>query len=70
MKKEWLRDPQRWNHYAYVRNNPLQYVDPNGGDLTVVYSYGRISATTRRSGLKQTKLRSLRRSNRSSTMLA
>lgn len=24
MKKEWVSDPQRWNHYAYVRNNPLK----------------------------------------------
>jgi RHS repeat-associated protein len=32
-------DPQRWNLYAYTRNNPLRYVDPNGekiyaGDLS------------------------------------
>ncbi|MGH8245540.1 MAG: hypothetical protein ACREUU_03810, partial [Gammaproteobacteria bacterium] len=39
-KKEWLADPQRWNRYAYVRNNPLRYVDPSGEDLTIVYSYG------------------------------
>jgi RHS repeat-associated protein len=39
-KKEWLVDPQRWNHYAYVTNNPLRYVDPDGEDLTVIYSYG------------------------------
>ncbi|MCL4852248.1 MAG: hypothetical protein KJZ78_12815 [Bryobacteraceae bacterium] len=38
MKREWLSDPQRWNHYAYVRNNPLRFVDPNGEDLIVVYS--------------------------------
>jgi RHS repeat-associated protein len=43
MKKEWLSDPQRWNHYAYVRNNPLRYVDPNGEDLTVVYSTSGLS---------------------------
>jgi RHS repeat-associated protein len=23
-------DPQRWNRYAYGRNNPLKYVDPSG----------------------------------------
>lgn len=28
--QENLVDPQRWNRYAYVRNNPLKYVDPNG----------------------------------------
>jgi len=28
--KENLVDPQRWNRYAYVRNNPLRLVDPDG----------------------------------------
>jgi RHS repeat-associated protein len=27
---ENLTDPQRWNRYAYVRNNPLRYTDPDG----------------------------------------
>jgi len=27
-----LLDPQRWNRYAYGRNNPLRYVDPDGKD--------------------------------------
>ncbi len=31
--KENLADPQRWNRYAYVRNNPLRYVDPDGREL-------------------------------------
>lgn len=25
-------DPQSWNMYAYVRNNPLKNIDPNGKD--------------------------------------
>jgi RHS repeat-associated protein len=25
-----LTDPQRWNRYAYGRDNPLRYVDPDG----------------------------------------
>jgi RHS repeat-associated protein len=25
-----IEDPQSWNMYAYVRNNPLAHVDPNG----------------------------------------
>ena len=28
--KEALVDPQRWNRYAYVRNNPLRWADPDG----------------------------------------
>ena len=28
-----LVDPQRWNRYAYGRNNPLRYVDPDGRDI-------------------------------------
>jgi len=27
---ENLTDPERWNRYAYARNNPLRYVDPDG----------------------------------------
>jgi RHS repeat-associated protein len=27
---EALTDPQRWNRYAYVRNSPLAYIDPDG----------------------------------------
>ena len=30
---ENLVDPQRWNRYAYARNNPLKYVDPDGREL-------------------------------------
>src|SRR6266478_592065 len=28
-------DPQRWNMYAYVVNNPLTYIDPDGRDAAV-----------------------------------
>jgi RHS repeat-associated protein len=30
--KESLVNPQRWNLYVYVNNNPLAALDPNGGD--------------------------------------
>ncbi|HKY30179.1 MAG TPA: PA14 domain-containing protein, partial [Pyrinomonadaceae bacterium] len=29
-QKEMLIDPQRYNRYSYVRNNPLKYIDPEG----------------------------------------
>src|SRR5207249_8874003 len=31
--RENLVDPQRWNRYAYGRNNPLRFVDPDGREL-------------------------------------
>lgn len=31
-------DPQSWNMYAYVRNNPLAHVDPNGKVCTALNS--------------------------------
>lgn len=33
---ERLIDPQRLNLYAYARNNPLRFIDPNGMDLQIV----------------------------------
>lgn len=33
MKKGRLLDPQRINLHAYVRNNPLKFIDPDGADL-------------------------------------
>jgi RHS repeat-associated protein len=29
------QDPQTWNAYSYVRNNPLRYVDPDGTHVLV-----------------------------------
>lgn len=34
-KDSHVGDPQSWNKYAYVRNNPLRYTDPNGEEATV-----------------------------------
>jgi RHS repeat-associated protein len=38
MSRERLGDPQRINLYAYVRNNPLNYVDPFGEDILLTGS--------------------------------
>jgi RHS repeat-associated protein len=32
--RENLADPQRWNRYAYVRNSPIRYTDPDGRLIT------------------------------------
>ena len=32
-----ISDPQTLNKYAYVRNNPLKFVDPDGHETTVLY---------------------------------
>jgi RHS repeat-associated protein len=32
-QKTAVLDPQRWNRYAYGRNNPYRYVDPDGKDV-------------------------------------
>lgn len=39
-RPEWVFGPQRWNRYAYVRNNPLKYINPSGEDLVIYYSVG------------------------------
>jgi RHS repeat-associated protein len=33
---EYLSQPQNWNRYVYVWNNPLRYVDPDGERVYVV----------------------------------
>jgi len=48
--RENLADPQRWNRYAYGRNNPYRYVDPDGRQVVdtptvfdrLVYEFDRL----------------------------
>jgi RHS repeat-associated protein len=49
--KENLVDPQRWNRYAYVRNNPLRWIDPDGRETNpVTAATGINDAEIRREG--------------------
>jgi len=34
--RNYLSQPQRWNHYTYTLNNPLKYIDPDGFEPIVV----------------------------------
>jgi RHS repeat-associated protein len=40
-----ITDPQSWNKYAYTRNNPLRYTDPDGADWQDILK-GAINAFT------------------------
>lgn len=36
--EDFLKDPQRLNHYAYAANNPLRFVDPEGEDIATPFA--------------------------------
>jgi RHS repeat-associated protein len=33
ISRQRMYDPQQWNMYAYARNNPLVYLDPDGREV-------------------------------------
>lgn len=35
---QWEKDPQSWNLYSYVRNNPLRFIDPTGRECVTLDS--------------------------------
>jgi RHS repeat-associated protein len=37
-------DPQQWNMYAYARNNPLKYTDPDGKELALATGMSKADA--------------------------
>ena len=39
---ENLVDPQRWNRYSYVRNNPLKYTDPSGEAIETLWDIANV----------------------------
>ncbi len=39
---ENLVDPQRWNRYTYVRNNPYEYTDPDGRILETLWDVANV----------------------------
>jgi RHS repeat-associated protein len=49
-------DPQSWNLYSYVRNNPLAHVDPDGLDCVTTSNQtsGGVTVTTERGGSADT----------------
>lgn len=41
LSRQRLFDPQQWNMYAYARNNPLKYTDPDGRELQLATGMSR-----------------------------
>jgi RHS repeat-associated protein len=42
-----VADPQRWNRYTYVRNNPFRYVDPDGRAIETLWDVASLGMSIR-----------------------
>ena len=60
---EFLANPQNFNMYSYVRNNPLNSIDPNGEDVYVVlYTRGNSKGDDELKRAAQTKVNQIENS--------
>ena len=59
----YIKQPQNWNRYAYVWNNPLRYIDPHGETVYVIaYTVGNSKGDEDFEDIAQTLARAIKKS--------